>query len=275
MKPQKQISEIRPLSRKDGRERTVIKIGGSLLKGKQFSQLISGLSPYLRKHQTIIVHGGGNEISNYLNRLGIKNRFLKGRRFTDKKVVEIVEMVLSGKVNPCLVSQLNALQIPALGLSGRNAGLIKAKRIKSLGQVGLPIKVRSDFIQSILSIGFVPVFASVASDGNGNALNVNADEMASTLAIALKVHRLILFTDVPGILDPSGKTISHITPESAQTLIKKKVIGGGMIPKIESAIKALDKGVKEVWILQGKLPLLKAQGTLLIKRPPLSQHPFR
>lgn len=237
--------------------------------------LIHALSVYLRSHpQMVIVHGGGKEISAMSSRLGIKTRFVGGRRFTDQQTMEVVEMILSGKVNPTLVSHLNRLKISAIGLSGRDAGLVQATRIKSLGFVGAPSKICAKLIRSFLSKGLVPVFSSIAFDEDGSALNVNADEMASAIASALKADRLVLFTDVPGILDPSGKTIHRLTPGEGKNLIQKKIITGGMIPKVHSSFNALKKGIREIWILQGSLPLRNARGTLLTRTSRPARHPF-
>lgn len=257
-------------------ELTVVKIGGSLLHSKMFAGLVRSLSDYLRKHKTVIVHGGGKEINDLSARLGIRSRFVQGRRYTDKQTMEVVEMALSGKVNPCLVSQMNRSGIAAVGLSGRQAKLIQATRIKSLGYVGVPSAIKKNLILRILSLGCVPVFASVASTRDGGALNVNADEMAAAMAIALQAKRLILFTDVPGILDRAGKTIRRISFAEGKKLIENNVVSGGMIPKIKSALNALKNGVQEIWIIQGKLPLRQAEGTLLTKNPisPKQRHPF-
>lgn len=252
---------------------TVIKIGGSLLEQGNFEPLVRGLVPYLKKHKSVIVHGGGKEVTALADQLGHRSRFVKGRRFTDEKMMHIVEMALSGKVNPYLVGKLNALKIPALGLSGRDRDLVRAKAVSSLGRVGTPTKVKADAILKMISSGDVPVFSSIASDGKGNALNVNADEMASAMAAALRAHRLILFTDVPGIMDQNKKTIPRLSPALGKSLIKSGVILGGMIPKINSALDALTKGVREIWILHGTLPLRKSRGTL-VSHHALSRHPF-
>ncbi len=253
---------------------TVIKIGGSLLEQDNFEPLVRGLVPYLKKNKSILVHGGGKEVTALADRLGTASRFVNGRRFTDNKMMSIVEMGLSGKVNPYLVGKLNALGVPALGLSGRDGDLVRARKIASLGHVGIPAKVNQPSILRILSGGDVPVFSSIASDGKGNALNINADEMAGALATALHAYRLILFTDVPGILDGHKKTIPHITPANGKNLIRSGVISGGMIPKVKSAFSALQKGVKEIWILQGRLPLSKAKGTLISGENKDARRPF-
>ncbi|OGR84626.1 MAG: acetylglutamate kinase [Elusimicrobia bacterium RIFCSPLOWO2_01_FULL_54_10] len=244
---------------------TVIKIGGSLLEKGNFEPLVRALVPFLKKNKAILVHGGGKEVTALGDQLKVESRFVNGRRFTDDKMMAIVEMVLSGKVNPFLVGRLNSMKIPALGLSGRDGDIVRAKKVPGLGRVGLPSAVNKLAIMRILKSGDVPVFSSIASDGKGGALNVNADEMACALAMALKAARLILYTDVPGILDGSKKTIPRITEKSANDLIRRSVISGGMIPKVRSALQALKKGVREVQILEGKLPLNKAKGTTLVR----------
>ena len=244
---------------------TLIKIGGSLLETGNFERFVKALAPQLRKQKAVIVHGGGKEVTRLAKRLKIQSQFVRGRRFTNDKMMSLVERVLSGKVNPHLVKRLNALGVPAVGLSGRDGGIVRAKKVAGLGRVGLPVKVKTEPIRKILLSGNIPVFSSIASDHRGRALNVNADEMACALAMALKARRLILFTDVPGILNASQKTIHRIHEKSAAELIRKGVITGGMIPKVLSAISALKKGVREILIFEGKLPLAKAKGTSLVR----------
>jgi acetylglutamate kinase len=253
---------------------TVIKIGGSLLEENHFPKLVKALVPILKSGKNVVVHGGGKAVSAMSEKLGLKPRFVNGRRFTDSATMEVVEMVLSGRVNPYFVSRLKMAGIPALGFSGRHGGLVRSKPVKSLGLVGLPDLVRVDLISKILKAGFVPVFASVSEDKKGRALNVNADEMASAIASGVKAARLILFTDVPGVLDKNGKTIPLITPAIAERLAADGTISGGMIPKIRSAIGALKSGVGEIWILEGKLPLSKARGTVISLKESSLKSPF-
>ncbi len=253
----------------------IIKIGGSLLEQGNFAPLVKGLVPHLKKNKTVLVHGGGKEVTALAEQLGIESRFVNGRRFTDEKMMSVVEMVLSGKVNPYLVSKLNSLGISALGLSGRDGETVRAKRVPELGRVGIPSRVKKEVVLRILTAGDVPVFSSIASDGAAGALNINADEMASALAVSLKAQKLILFTDVPGILDADKKTILHITPSKGKELISSGVITGGMIPKVNSAFAALKAGVREIWILEGKLPLRRSLGTCLSLSAKPSRHPFQ
>ncbi|MBI1979494.1 MAG: acetylglutamate kinase [Elusimicrobia bacterium] len=253
----------------------VIKIGGSLLEQKRFSFWVKEISKYIRKQPCVIVHGGGKEISSLSQKLRLPVRFVRGRRYTDSQTMEVVEMVLCGKVNPAIVVQLGRNRVSAIGLSGRTAQLVLADRVPSLGFVGKPTRVKTEILRSLLDKGSVPVIASISSDRDGNALNTNADEMASAIASAMKAKRLILFTDVAGILDGSGKTVGKINRTIRKELSKKGILSGGMIPKVESAFRALQRGVQEVWILQGSSPLKKARGTAICQnenRAP--RHPF-
>lgn len=254
--------------------RSVIKIGGSLLDSKIFPKLISALVPYLKKNSTVLVHGGGKEISSACSAAGIQPRFVHGRRFTDKQTIKIVEAVLYKKVNPLLVKCLKKYGLPAIGAASLGKKIVLARKIPSLGYVGIPRKIQKDKIRLLMDKGFLPVFASVATNCNGSALNVNADEFASALAQSLRAERLILFTDVPGILEPSGKTIPWVMLRNGKDLIRKGIVTGGMIPKLNSALHALRAGVKEIWILQGKLPLSSAKGTVLTKNSKMAKHPF-
>src|SRR5207247_2500725 len=154
--------------------------------------------------------------------------------------MEIVEMVLCGSVNPKFVRALNRSKINAIGFCGHNGTLVQARQVAGLGRVGIPVtgKIKKDVIRMFLSKGITPVFASVASGDNGHSLNINADEMAAALAVALKAKRLILFTDVPGILDKNKKTIRSLSNERGRNLIKDGTAFGGMIPKLKSALTA-------------------------------------
>lgn len=253
---------------------SVIKIGGSLLSTRVFPSLIRALAPTLKKNKTVIVHGGGKEISSACTIAGIQPKFVHGRRFTDKKTMEIVEKILCGKVNPLLVRTLKKNGLRAVGSAVLGREFVQAKKIPALGSVGVPQKIRREKISALLQQGFLPVVASVASNQDGNALNVNADEMASAIAKALYAKRLILFTDVPGILDPSGNTISHVLLSNGKKLIAEGIVSSGMIPKLNSCLDALRAGVQEIWILEGKLPLSSAKGTVLTRNSKIVRHPF-
>lgn len=253
---------------------SVIKIGGSLLSSRNFPKLISALVPYLKKNPAVLVHGGGKEISSACACAGRKTRFIRGRRFTDKQTIKIVEAVLCKKLNPLLVKWLKKYGLPAIGSASLGKKIVLARRIHSLGYVGIPQKIRKDKIRLLMDKGFLPVFASVATTPGGTVLNINADEFASAIAKSLRAERLILFTDVAGILNPSGKTIPRVVLSNGKKLLRDRSITGGMIPKLNSALDALRAGVKEIWILQGKLPLSSARGTLLTKDSKIARHPF-
>ncbi len=254
----------------------VIKVGGSLLARDQFADWVKSVTQVMRQHPTVLVHGGGKEITELGEKLGVKSRFVSGRRFTDDKIMSIVEMVLSGKVNPRIVSLLNSFGVKAVGLSGVDGKIVQAEPIAGLGLVGKIKKIETSFIQLLLEKKYVPVFASCAVNGNGQSLNINADEMACALASRIQAENLILFTDKPGILDDRGQTIDQISLEESKRLIQEEVITGGMIPKVESAFRALKAGVKTIWILEGKLPLKGARGTVFsLKESKDVTHPFK
>jgi acetylglutamate kinase len=247
------------------RRTTVIKFGGSLLSDKaargRFLRDVARLS---RRRALVLVHGGGPEISAALEKTGIKPKFVKGRRVTDDAAMAVVEGVLSGQVNKVLVGELNALGVKAAGLSGRDGALLTAKPVPGLGRVGAPSKARPGVLRTLLGGGFLPVISSVASDGRHRALNVNADEAAAAVAAALKADRLIYLTDVPGVLDARKKTIPTIRVRGLKELIDAGVITGGMIPKTLSCRKAIEDGVREIDIIDGRAGLLKMRGTRLL-----------
>ena len=240
----------------------VIKYGGSLLataKGQQ--TLLRQLKSLSMKTPIVLVHGGGKEISKWLDRVRIRSRFLNGLRYTDAAAMEVVEMVLSGKVNQDLVGKLSRLGVKAVGLSGRSAETVRAGVRKELGRAGKVTHGDAHLLTTLLQSGFTPVLSSVASDGKGQALNVNADEAAAAIAISLKALRLVLLTDVPGVKNSMGKVIPVIRRSDFPSLVKKGVITGGMIPKVRSALAAVARGVGAVQISGS----LKPHGGTLIK----------
>jgi acetylglutamate kinase len=217
-----------------------------------------------KKNPLVLVHGGGPEINAALDKMGIVSTWVNGRRVTDEAAMGVVEGVLSGQVNKNLVGELNALGAKAVGLSGRDGGLLKAKPVRELGRVGEPDKADPTLISVLLKAGFLPVLSSVAAGRDFGALNVNADEAAAALAIALKARRLVYLTDVPGVLDANKKTIPTIRVGDIKNLIDTKVITGGMIPKVLSCKNALKKGVAEINIIDGRAGLPKLLGTKLL-----------
>jgi acetylglutamate kinase len=221
----------------------------------------SGVNP-------VVVHGGGPQIGDMLKRLGIKSEFAAGLRVTDAATVEIVEMVLAGSINKQIVGFINEAGGRAVGLCGKDGNMVLARKLSravadpgshiekivDLGFVGEPAKVDITVLDQILGRELIPVLAPVAAGLEGGTFNVNADTFAGAIAGALKAKRLLLLTDVPGVLDKSKKLIKQLTLADARRLIADGTISGGMIPKVETCIDALDQGVEGVVILDGKVP---------------------
>lgn len=243
----------------------VVKFGGSLLSDQRARRaFLKDAARIAKKNPLVLVHGGGPEINAALDKMGIVSTWVSGRRVTDSAAMGVVEGVLSGQVNKNLVGELNALGARAVGLSGRDGGLLKAKPVPGLGRVGEPDKADPKLISVLLNAGFLPVLSSVAAGRDFGALNVNADEAAAALAIALKARRLVYLTDVPGVLNANKKTIPTIRVADIKKLIDAKVITGGMIPKVLSCRNALKKGVSEINIIDGRAGLPKLRGTQLL-----------
>ena len=214
----------------------------------------------------VIVHGGGPQINEVLARMGMLPKFVRGMRLTDAPTMDVVEMVLGGKVNKQIVSRINREGGKAVGLSGKDGGLILAEKLHIVfregqdkppeiidpGLVGRPVKVNPDIIHTLTDRGFIPVIAPVGVGAAGETFNINADLVATRIATALTADRLVLLTDVDGVLDSSGKLISTIDAPTVERMIAEKSISGGMIPKIECALKAVGRGVGKVHILNGK-----------------------
>ena len=208
--------------------------------------------------KVVLVHGGGPEITDMLNKIGKKSEFVNGLRVTDKETVEIVQMVLAGKVNKTLVNLLEVNGGKAMGISGMDGHLIEAEmKDERLGYVGRITKVNVEPIMDLLEKGYIPVVSTIGCDMKGNVYNINADTAASRIAGAIKAESLISMTDIAGILrdkdDPSS-LISMIDIRDAATLFDEGVISGGMIPKVECCIEAINHGVKKVFILDGRIP---------------------
>ncbi len=235
----------------------VIKFGGSLLDNKNIRETFwEDIKVLAKSNKVVIVHGGGKEISRYLELLNLEIKFVNGKRYTDSKIMEIVEMLLSGKINKMLTSELSSLGVNAIGLSGRDGNLIQAKRNEILGEVGIPKDLNLNFLNKILESHFLPIISPVSSDKFGNSLNINADDAASFLAEGIKADNLIFMTDAPGVmLDKNDKksVINFLDKKKALDLIDKKAITDGMIPKILSSFNSIDNGVKEVNIIDGNI----------------------
>ncbi|HUZ90945.1 MAG TPA: acetylglutamate kinase [Methylocella sp.] len=213
----------------------------------------SGVNP-------VVVHGGGPQIGAMLGKLGIKSAFSDGLRITDRATMEIVEMVLAGSINKQIVGFINAEGGRAIGLCGKDGNMVIASKVPrmsngvDLGLVGEPAKVDKTVLDQVLGRELIPVLAPVAQGEDGETYNVNADTFAGAIAGALKAKRLVLLTDVPGVLDRDKNLIKQLCVDEIHALIADGTITGGMIPKVETCIYALEQGVEGVVILDGKMP---------------------
>ncbi|MBQ6173428.1 MAG: acetylglutamate kinase [Clostridia bacterium] len=238
----------------------VVKYGGNAMINEQLKQQVMEdiVLLWLIGVKVVLVHGGGPEISDLMKRLGKQAEFVDGLRVTDKETVDIVQMVLAGKINKTLVNLLEMKGGRALGISGMDGRLIEA-RIKDerLGYVGEVTHIHTRPILDLLEKGYIPVVSTLGCDRHGNAYNINGDTAAARIAGALQAQRLILMTDIAGILrdrdDPSS-LIPEMSLEDAQLLIGSGVVSGGMIPKLECCIDAIHAGVKNAVIMDGRIP---------------------
>ena len=210
--------------------------------------------------KVVLVHGGGPEINDMLERLNIDSKFINGLRYTSNEVAEVVQMVLAGKVNKSLVSLLGRHGGRALGFCGMDAGLIKAKKIDNgtdLGNVGEVVSIDISCVMDALNNGYIPVIATIASGDDGQVYNINADTAASSIASALKASNMILMTDIKGLLmdkDDENTLIPEVALSEVAALKKSGVISGGMIPKIDCCVDAVRQGVGQTLIIDGRIP---------------------
>ena len=238
----------------------VVKYGGNAMINEDLKQQVMEDIVLLNLIgvKIVLVHGGGPEISEMMDKLGKKTEFVNGLRVTDAETAEIAQMVLSGKVNKSLVNLLHKKGGNAIGLCGVDGRFIEAEmKDERLGYVGRITKIRIDPITGLFEGGYIPVVATVGCDRNGNVYNINGDTAAAYIAGALGAERLIMMTDVAGILkdkDDPSTLIPHVTVEEAHELFAQGVIAGGMIPKVECCIEALSRGVKNVVIMDGRVP---------------------
>ena len=240
----------------------VIKYGGSAMTNNSVKQKVIediALMKYVGM-KPVIVHGGGPSINRILNRMGIKSNFVNGMRVTDKDTMEIVEMVLSGSVNKNIVNLLGSHNIKTIGISGKDGNLFTAKKLKveeeDLGYVGILSKIDTSLLNVLLNNNYTPVIAPIASDSKGNSYNINADMAASSVASALKAQKLIYISDVPGILldiSDENTLIHQASVKEIQNYKENGIISGGMIPKVDYALEAVDKGVSSVHLLDGRV----------------------
>jgi acetylglutamate kinase len=261
------ITEALPFIKTFHGQRIVIKYGGHAMVDEELKKQFA-LNVILLKYigiHPIIVHGGGPQIGDMLSRLNITSRYERGHRVTDDATMDVVEMVLVGKVNKQIVNQINLQGGQAVGLSGKDGRLITARKLEmilentqappeiiDLGKVGEVTNINTRLIDSLLADNFIPVIAPVGVDEQGNTYNINADSVAGAVAGALNAKRLILLTDVEGILDKNKQLISELNRREAAQAIEDGTISGGMIPKLGCCLEALEQGVEKTHILDGR-----------------------
>jgi len=264
------LSEALPYMQRYDEANIVIKYGGHAMGDEHLAREFARDVVLLEQTaiNPVVVHGGGPQIEAMLKRVGVESQYAAGLRITDEKTLEIVEMVLSGLINKQMVGYINAAGGKAIGLSGKDGNMLIARKLTrtvvdpdshiekvvDLGLVGEPDKVDVTVLTQILGREIIPVLAPVAAAANGGTFNVNADTFAGAIAGALKAKRLLLLTDVPGVLDKSKNLIKQLSADDARRLIADGTISGGMIPKVETCIEALERGVEGVVILDGKVP---------------------
>jgi acetylglutamate kinase len=240
----------------------VIKYGGNAMLSDQLKEavMMDVVLLSLIGIKVVLVHGGGPEISDLLDRLGTPTRFVDGLRYTDAETAKVVQMVLAGKVNKDLVGLMQRLGGKAIGLCGMDGGMITAKKLeagKDLGFVGDITDINTKVITDQLEGGYIPVVSTIGCDREGNVYNINADTAAAAIAGALKADNLILMTDVRGLLtnkDDESTLIPHVNISKVPALIREGVISGGMIPKIESCVEAVRRDVTKATIIDGRIP---------------------
>jgi len=266
------LMEALPYIRKFSGKTVVVKYGGHAMTDPKLQESFAkdivlldyiGLNP-------VIVHGGGPQIDEMLDKMHIESKFHQGMRITDKQTMDVVEMVLAGDINKDIVSLINRHGGKAVGLSGRDGGLIKAKKLPKekvvaadgdskkdekidLGRVGSVKEVDVSVLQTLEQGRFIAVIAPVGFDDKGDPLNINADLVAGAIAAALKAEKLVLLTDIEGVKDKGGALLSTINKSDARRLVEEGVIRGGMIPKVDCALKAVEEGVKSAHIVDGRV----------------------
>ena len=263
------LAEALPYLQRYDNQTVIVKFGGHAMGDEALADAFAQDIVYLKLSgiNPIVVHGGGPQIAAMLKKLEIKSEFVNGLRVTDKPTVEVVEMVLAGAFNKQIVSAINRQGGKAVGICGKDANLMVAKRITEMpdpesnimkavdiGYVGDPVEVNPHIVDVISNSDIIPVIAPVAFDRDGNTLNINADTFASALAAAMKAKRLLLLTDVAGVLDKNKTLIPQLTVAKARDLIRDGTISGGMIPKIEGCIEVVEAGVEAVVVIDGRVP---------------------
>ena len=263
------LSEALPYMRYHSGNTIVIKYGGHAMGDAKLSTLFARDIVLLKQVgiHPIIVHGGGPQIGHMLERLHIKSSFVQGLRVTDKETIHIVEMVLCGSINKEITALINTAGGKAIGLSGKDGGLIQARRLKhlnhdpemnleviDLGFVGEPESINTDILYDLQKVDIIPVIAPVGISSVGETYNINADTVAGTIAGEIAASRLLLITDIDGVLDQNSQLLSSLSVEKASCLIASGVIKDGMHPKVQTCITALERGVNAAVIINGHIP---------------------
>jgi len=264
------LSEALPHMQRYDEETIVIKYGGHAMGDEELARAFARDIVLLEQTaiNPVVVHGGGPQIEAMLKKAGVQSQFAGGLRITDKSTLEIVEMVLAGSINKQIVGFINAAGGKAIGLCGKDGNMVTARkvtrtvrdpdsaieRVVDLGFVGEPAKIDTTVLDTVLGRELIPVLAPVAAGADGGTFNVNADTFAGAIAGALKAKRFLLLTDVPGVLDKSKELIKELSAADVRKLIADGTISGGMIPKVETCLYALEAGVEGVVIMDGKVP---------------------
>jgi acetylglutamate kinase len=263
------LLEALPYMRRFQGQTLVIKYGGSAMKEADLKTAFAlditllqflGINP-------VVVHGGGPQVSQMLEKLKIPTRFVEGLRVTDQSTMDVVEMVLAGQINKEIVNLINAAGGAAVGLSGKDGQLLQAQKMQfyrpredeppeiiDIGLVGEVTQVNTALIRTLQAQHFIPVIAPVGVGEQGETYNINGDLVAGALAAALKAAKLILLTDVPGVLDREERLVSSLSRRQAATMMEEGIIAGGMLPKVKCCLEALDEGVAKAHILDGRVP---------------------
>jgi len=264
------LAEALPYMQRYDEEIVVVKYGGHAMGEEHLAREFARDIVLLEQTaiNPVVVHGGGPQIEAMLKQVGVESQYAAGLRVTDEKTLEVVQMVLAGSINKQMVGYINAAGGKAIGLCGKDGNMVVARKLTrtvvdpdshiekvvDLGFVGEPEKVDTMVLDQVLGRNLIPVLAPVAAAGNGGTFNVNADTFAGAIAGALKAKRLLLLTDVAGVFDKSKELIKELSIDDARQLIADGTISDGMIPKVETCIDALEKGVEAVVILDGKVP---------------------
>lgn len=254
----KVLLEALPYIQKFSGKTIVVKYGGAAMENDELQRSVAidivllkfvGINP-------VLIHGGGKEITSWLEKLQIETEFIDGLRKTSKEAMEVTEMVLTGKVNKAIVGLINNAGGKAIGLSGKDGNMILGEKINEtkLGHAGKVTKIDPNPILATIEKGYIPVISTIAVDKNNETLNINADYVAADIAVALKAEKLIYLSNVEGILNEKKEIIKQIVVDDVNDLIKKGVVSGGMIPKVNSCTESLEKGVNNVHIISGEIP---------------------